>query len=309
VKASVFSVSVAHPKPLIPTPPGTWRAYAGMLLRHRRGLSGDERLPIIGRSTGPVKLQPAWLAAYRALIGLPDEPAVLPPLDLQVAAAPLHLEILADRQFPFRAMGLVHLSQRVDQSVAVMPGSVLQLEAFTGRCSQGRRGLQFELITEARREGRLVWRGISVVLVRPRKGDSAPADGPVLGTSVLPPSGGAWSSLGRLTAPEDTGRRYARIAGDWNPIHQRAWLARRFGFDRAIVHGTWTLARAMAAAGWPQHEAYSLHANFRKPVLLPSTLSLWTQQTPSVQALRVTDEDGDTEHLVLRLEPAQLGAF
>lgn len=299
---------VAVPKPLVPTPPGTWRAYAGMLLRKRPGLKPEARLPTIGRSTGPIKLHGSWLAAYRALIGLPDEPAVLPPLALQVAAAPLHLEIMADRQFPFRAMGLVHLSQRVDQSAAVMPGAVLQLEAFTGRCSRGRRGMQFELVTEARREGRLVWRGISQVLARHRQGESAGADGPVLGSSVLPPAGAAWSPLGILCVPEDVGRRYARVAGDWNPIHQRAWLARRFGFDRAIVHGTWTLARALVAAGWPQHEAFSLHAGFRKPVLMPSTMALWTHQTPSVQALRVTDEDANTEHLLVRLEPAQMGA-
>lgn len=302
-------MTALHLKPLMPNPAGTWRAYAGMLLRQRPGLVNDQRLPIIGRSTGSVKLQPAWLAAYRSLIGLPDEPAVLPPLALQVAAAPLHLEILADRRFPFRAMGLVHVSQRVDQIAAVMPGAVLQLHAFTGRCEHGRRGLQFELITEARRDGKLVWRSISVAQVRDRKTAAVAPEGPVLGASVLPPMGSAWTPLGTMRAAEDIGRRYARIAGDWNPIHQRAWLARRFGFDRAIVHGTWTLARSMAAAGWPQHEAYSLHARFRKPVLLPSTVTLWTQETPSVQALRVTDEDGNTEHLMMRLEPAQLGAF
>jgi acyl dehydratase len=296
----------AAPHPLIPTPPGAWRAYAGMLLRRRRGLDEAQRLPVIGRSTGPVKLQPSWLAAYRVSIGLADEPAVLPPLALQMAAAPLHREILADRQFPFSAMGLVHLSQRVDQSTAVMPGAVLQLEAFTGRCISTGRGPQFELVTEARRDGRLVWRSISTVLVRQPlpPGHGLPSG---TGPAVVVPAGGRWSPVATLQAPEDQGRRYARVAGDWNPIHQRAWLARRFGFDRAIVHGTWTLARALAAAGWPQHEAFSLHGAFRKPVLLPATIAVWAQETPSVQALRVTDEDGSTEHLLVRIEPAQLG--
>ena len=265
-----------------------------------------------------MKLRPAWLAEYRAQIGLPDEPAVLPPLALQLAAAPLHLEIMADRQFPFRAMGLVHLAQRVDQSVAVMPGAVLQLDAFTGRCTPANRGMEFELITEARREGRLVWRGITTVLARQTRasqGAAAPAPGvaqagssqAVKAHSPVEVLGGTWTALCTLPVPENQGRRYAAIAGDWNPIHQRAWLARRFGFDRAIVHGTWTMARALVAAGWPQHEAYSLQARFRKPVLLPSTMSLWTQHAPSVQCLRVMDEDANTEHLILRLEPAQPG--
>ena len=45
----------------------------------------------------------------------------------------------------------------------------------------------------------------------------------------------------RFDLPEDLGRRYGKVAGDLNPIHQRAWLAKPFGFSRHIIHGTWTL--------------------------------------------------------------------
>jgi hypothetical protein len=37
----------------------------------------------------------------------------LPPLALQLAASPMHMAILGDAQFPFRALGLVHMAQRV----------------------------------------------------------------------------------------------------------------------------------------------------------------------------------------------------
>ena len=72
--------------------------------------------------------------------------------------------------------------------------------------------------------------------------------------------------------PESTGRRYAAIAGDLNPIHQHALLARLFGFKRAIVHGTWTLARALALAELPRTDAFTLDATFRRPVELPSDI-------------------------------------
>ena len=151
---------------LPPTPAGHGRAYASLLLRRRPGLAPDQLLPVIGRATGTVKLEAAWLSRYRTLVGMADEPAVLPPLALQLAASPLPLEVLADRHFPFRAMGLVHVAQRVDQAAAVLPGALLRLEAFTGRCWPVAAGWQFEIVTEARREGRLVWRSITTALAR-----------------------------------------------------------------------------------------------------------------------------------------------
>ncbi len=69
------------------------------------------------------------------------------------------------------------------------------------------------------------------------------------------------------------GRRYAAVAGDRNPIHQHALLARPFGFPRAIVHGTWTAARALAA--FPEllpSRPRRIDVRFRAPVPLPSTV-------------------------------------
>jgi MaoC like domain len=324
---------------LTPSPPSPLRAYASMLLRPRRGLASDERMPAIGRATGLVKLHPQWLSTYRLLVGLQDEPAVLPPLALQLAASPLHLGILADKQFPFRAFSLVPMSQRVDQVSAVMPGAVLKIEAFTGHTRPVRWGTRFDLITEVRRDGRLVWRSIMGMLARhgthdgpaanernrpsgrraevdplacmpatPPVAETASAPMPLSAFSVLDdgaslmPAG--WQRLELIDAPGDLGRRYAAVAGDWNPIHRRAWLARRFGFERAVVHGSWTLARGLASAGWPMHEAYSLHAQYRKPVLLPSAVAAWVQTGSALQWLRMTDAKGAVEHVVARLEPA-----
>ena len=54
--------------------------------------------------------------------------------------------------------------------------------------------------------------------------------------------------------------------------------ARLFGFKRAIVHGTWTLARALALSRLPQTDAFTLDASFRRPVELPSDILVraWT---------------------------------
>lgn len=288
---------------LLPRPPAPWRAYAGLLLRRRKGLGDDRPVPLIGCGTGVIQLDADWLAHYRELIGLPsDEPAVLPPLALQIAAAPLHLEILSDADFPFSSRRLVHVAQRIDQSSPVMPGAALQLDAFTGRSRSIEGGTHFEIVTEARRAGRLVWRSIATILARDRRRDAGDSRASVAPLTLKP--GPGWRRLEPIAVDDGLGRRYAVLAVDWNPLQRWPWLARRFGFEHSGIGATWTLARALAQAGWPDHEAYSLQARFLQPLEPPTHLVVRVLDGPSVQSLKVTDRHGDVEYLRARLEAA-----
>jgi acyl dehydratase len=71
------------------------------------------------------------------------------------------------------------------------------------------------------------------------------------------------------------GRAYARISGDWNPIHLWTWSARLMGMKRPIIHGMHTLARACAeleqACG---RRILALEGRFRAPAPLGSELVL-----------------------------------
>lgn len=238
------------------------------LFRHaRRGLQDPSTLPRIERSLAGATLDPAWLKAYADCVGL-KVGAAMPPLALQLAAAPLHMAILGDPRFPFRALGLVHMAQRVTQTRAIPPDAILDLLAYSTDARWEKRGMSFALVTEARWGGELVWRGETRALA-PGK-TLAPAQAVAAGPQDEP--AGTMTRDERLHVPESTGRRYAAIAGDLNPIHQHALLARLFGFRRAIVHGTWTLARALALAELPRTDAFTLEAQFRRPVELPSDI-------------------------------------
>jgi MaoC like domain len=248
------------------------------LFRHRRaGLDDPTRMPRIERSISNARVDSAWLATYCDSVGLhAGDLSGLPPLVLQIAAAPLHLAILADVRFPFRALGLVHLSQQVSQTHVISLGAEIDLLAYTTDARWEKRGISIGLVTEARVDGVLCWQGVTRAL----------APGKTMLVSPAPTSdANEPSSQARveeiIEVPENTGRRYAKIAGDLNPIHQHALLAKPFGFKRAIVHGTWTLARALVAAGLPHREQYSFDATFRRPVELPSQISVHAYGDPN----------------------------
>lgn len=83
----------------------------------------------------------------------------------------------------------------------------------------------------------------------------------------------------RLTP--STARQYAAISGDRNPIHTSALSAKAFGFPRAIAHGMYTAARALAAVGGARGTAFTWEVDFAKPVLLPSTVAFGQRRSES----------------------------
>ena len=102
-----------------------------------------------------------------------------------------------------------------------------------------------------------------------------------------------------FVAPSDIGRRYARISGDFNPIHWFAFSARLFGFKRAIAHGLWTQARALACLQpLGVDRPARLQTLFKRPLLLPAQTTVFSaspQDTTTV--FEVRDAAGEHIHL------------
>jgi acyl dehydratase len=136
------------------------------------------------------------------------------------------------------------------------------------------KGAQVDLVTEVTEVAAgadSVWRGRSTYLAR---GATAP---PGDAFEPAPPAGagdGPPAAVWQVAA--DAGRRYARVSGDVNPIHLHPLAARAFGFPRAIAHGMWTAARALAALQGRLPDALVFDVAFASPVLLPSTVELHT---------------------------------
>ncbi len=202
------------------------------------------------------------LSAYNRVCGF-DLRDTVPATYPHILAVPLQLSLMTDSSFPFGAIGLVHISNRIVQHRPIRTAEKLQVEVRATPLKDHPRGKQFSLISEARVGDELVWEEVSTNLKRGAGNNGGAAPGADLPKAEdLPPSA-IWTLGG------DLGRRYGSVSGDLNPIHVHPLTARLFGFKSAIAHGMWTKARCLGAlqAGLP--DAFTVEVAFKKPIFLP----------------------------------------
>jgi len=202
------------------------------------------------------------LAAYREVTGFAAGPH-LPVTYPHVLAFPLHLDLMSDPSFPYKPMGIVHLANTITQHRPIPVHTELAMEVHSGPERQHPKGTVFDVLSEVRAGGELVWSDTTTLLSRGPGSDASSAD--LLPDPMLEPTA-SWDLKGNL------GRRYAAVSGDRNPIHLFKLSAQAFGFPRQIAHGMWAKAAALASiersTGVP--DAFTVRVDFRKPLLLPS---------------------------------------
>ncbi|MSP56790.1 MAG: acyl dehydratase [Myxococcales bacterium] len=258
----------------------------------------------IKRSTGTVvpriearaRSLPGDAESYAAVCGiqLGDE---LPVCFPDLLCRGLQLAVLTSPAFPIGLLGIVHVRQRIEQHRPIGRNEALSGHVWVDGSRPARSGGEFDLHTVIRAGGHAgshdseqhrsgtgteVWHGVTTILSRrlPKlpgpemPGRTLPEQRPAHVDPFVADQSAIWS------LPEDLGRRYAKVSGDVNPIHQYAWTARLFGFKQAIIHGWWTLARCLAELEPPtptdrsplgaRPVGITVEARFLSPMFLPS---------------------------------------
>ena len=247
----------------LPAPPALPGLFARAALR--RGVRGQS-LPELGVRC-PVTVDPAHLARYRQLCGFLDAHLLPAPYPHLMAFA-LQLQLLTDTRFPLPLLGLVHLENRTRVLRPLEGLGPFTLSVQLGSLQPHRKGVTFSLITQLHDHFGLLWQGDSGFLSRAL---TLPGNPAAREASIEL----SQSALAQWPAPANIGRRYARIAHDYNPIHLCAATARLFGFPRAIAHGLWHKGRAVAELGTRLPNAgYDVAVRFHQPLLLPGEVQL-----------------------------------
>ncbi|HVW46015.1 MAG TPA: MaoC/PaaZ C-terminal domain-containing protein [Solirubrobacterales bacterium] len=230
---------------------------------------GGGEIPAVRLELDGVTADPAAVAAYAKVCGfvLRDH---LPPTYPHVLAFPLHMALMSDGDFPFGAVGLVHVANQITQHRRLGIGEELSLRVEPSKLRPHPKGKAFDVVTEVRVGRQIAWESTSTFLRR-GQGDpgAAPAEAfPIVGEDVA--ASATW------TLPGDLGRRYAAVSGDRNPIHMHSLTAKPLGFPAAIAHGMWTKARALAALEPRLADAFETDVRFRRPILLPARVEFAT---------------------------------
>jgi len=296
----------AAPRPddvVLDAPPALGALYARALAGARRRRSGE--LTSRALVVPAVTVDAAALAAHARVCGGAFT-GVAPLAYPHLLAFGAQVQLMLTEPFPFGVLGLVHLRQVITQHRPLRAGEQVRVRVSAAGLAAHPRGAVVDLLADLDVDGEPVWSGRSTYLSRGASAQGLPAAAPAdadadPGPSLTGPASARWR------VPADTGRRYARVSGDVNPIHLHPLTARALGFPRAIAHGMWTLARATAAVAPRLPGAVTADVTFARPVLLPSTVELLVR--PAAVAggwdlvLRSGSGEGARTHLSGSLRP------
>jgi hypothetical protein len=182
-------------------------------------------------------------------------------------------------------MGMVHLANRIQ----AVPRISAWATSCASRCDTG------EL--QAHEKGQVV-AACACISARRRTGVGQ-HHGPAAHGRAQPAGGKPYvSALVDESPLSHIGRRYGLVSGDINPIHLSALTAKMLGFRKAIAHGMWTKARALATL-MPREPVEQAEAmvEFKTPLFLPARASLWAAREEGNALFEVRNAKGDKPHL------------
>ena len=244
--------------------------YAKAALKRRSKPTPSTQVPSLEARATEVVVDD--LEDYFQICAIADD-GHLPPTYPQVLATPLHAAIVAHDDFPLPALGMVHLENRVEQTRPIEVGEQFELSCRLAATEWiAHLGLKFAIDTAVVIDGDEVWKSRLWALSRGAKEEleeRPPRDYPT------PQPGEETAALASviIDVPEDMGRRYAAVCGDYNPIHLHWTTSKLFGFKRPIVHGMWTFGRCWAElANFVEPTELSLTVRFKQPLYLPDSM-------------------------------------
>ena len=239
------------------------RAAIGSLPLIPRG----DRLPEKTLTVDDIAIDRANVAAYAAVTGLRygDTVALTYPF---VLTYPTVMELVTGFDFPFAAVGAVHMENRITRYRPIAVTDTVGVCAHAENLREHRKGLLVDVISRVSVGTDPAWDQVTTFLHQQRTSLSGEPKPQPQQAPKLPPA----STIVKITQRQI--RRYASIGADHNPIHTSLLGAKVFGCPRPIAHGMFSAAAVLANIEGQLPDAVSYRVKFAKPVFLPATLGL-----------------------------------
>lgn len=278
--------------------PSVFRYFPRAVFGRRYALvPPGESVPRLEGVVATVRVSPRHLARYRDVCGFADD-RCLPITYPHVLAMPLQFAILTHPRFVVRLMGLIHVANDIEQARTLPAGKTYSLRCWIEGYRDSDRGHEFDLYTSLEDGRGTAWLEKSTLLAR-RAAAARPASrGARQALRYEKPAPDDRPAVVELDVPRSLGRRYGWLSGDLNPIHLADRGARLFGFERAVAHGMWSMARAFAGLGTvPLVPPVRTQVAFKFPLFMPTTARLehWPKDGREVFVLK--DAASERPHL------------
>lgn len=248
-------------------------------------------LPDLTLERNDVVVERSAVNRYAAVCGFPERD-VAPVPYLHMLAFPLHMQLMTDVNFPFPAIGSVHLENSITQHRPVAIGETVSLSLVAENLRASTKGRAWDMNVTGTVGDEVVWESTSTYL-RIGKGDKENGD-PGMDLAAVEAKGPVWS------LPDNLGRTYGAVSGDRNPIHLYPLTAKALGFPRHIAHGMWSKARCIAALENRLPDAVNVSVAFKKPIFLPGKVQFGADRNESGYDFTLVNPKTGAPHLVGR---------
>lgn len=236
------------------------------------GKVGRDELPQSTYYVDDLHIDQNNLDDYRKICGFADNGHV-PITYFSVLSQTLQMNMMVKEPFPFAMLGLVHVENSVTQYRAIGERETVAMSVMFDNLRDHAQGQQFDFVTIVKSADETIWEGTSTYLSRSKKSTSSKDKKSTPRPVTVKPSINEEGVHSIFEVPEDIGRRYAFVSGDFNLIHLHPLSARAFGFPKAIAHGMWSKAKCLAMMG-ELPDACTVEVSFKLPIFLPSEVEL-----------------------------------
>jgi acyl dehydratase len=240
------------------------RAAAGALPFVPRGAQLPDRTVTVAE----LPIDRTNVAEYAEVTGLRYGDTV--PLTYPFALTfPSVMSLVSGFDFPFAAMGSVHVENEITQHRPIRVTDTVNIAAHAENLREHRKGLLVDVVTDVSVGNEVAWHQVTTFLHQQRTSLSDEPKPPQKKQPKLP----APKAILRISPGQI--RRYAAVGGDHNPIHTSSVGAKLFGFPTSIAHGMFSAAAVLANLEASLPEAVTYSVRFGKPVLLPASVGLY----------------------------------
>lgn len=222
------------------------------------------------------------------------------------------MKMLTHSKFPLDIIGSVHESSKIESWKAL---SVADSEELRASCyllpeiaRSDKNDIMFKVITRVETE-----RGAEIIMditneyrvlnpqrhkvkVAPEKNSNAKVSADYFDETI-------WHNLSTWQFPVDTGRHYAALNGDINPIHMFPVTAKLFGYNSCIAHGMYSVCKLvneprfadLATVAGPA----TVTARFTRPTMLPNlAVMTFLKKGSDEYVIGIKNKDGEFKETV-----------